>query len=375
MTYEATKYTGIKASKNTILMDLVIDGVRYRETIKTSPTKATLKSASIRREYIRDKASQGNIDILEYFPKSKKAIRSSPNQGRHMTIEQLLNQYLIRKQKNCSRSTIRGYTKSITSQLIPVFGKLTLNQLKPTMVKDWISSLELNSKAKTINNHLTPLKSAYDDAYHDELIDKNPMLRIKNLKVDKTQPEPFSLLEIEDILAAIKCKSSRNLIEFSFFSGVRTSELIALSWDKVNWVENTILINQAYVCREIKTTKTHAGTRFHELHPRAKKALQNQKKITISGVIFPDPKTGVKWTGDEPIRKRLWTRALKDSGVKYRYPYQTRHTYASHRLSEGKNPLWVAKQMGHEDWGMIRKTYGKWIENCTTENYTVNTNR
>jgi integrase len=30
-------------------------------------------------------------------------------------------------------------------------------------------------------------------------------------------------------------------------------------------------------------------------------------------------------------------------------------------LSAGENPMWVAQQMGHRDWGMIRKTYGRWI--------------
>jgi integrase len=27
----------------------------------------------------------------------------------------------------------------------------------------------------------------------------------------------------------------------------------------------------------------------------------------------------------------------------------------------GENPLWVAQQIGHKDWGMIRKRYGRWI--------------
>ncbi|POA98396.1 hypothetical protein C2134_12580 [Chromobacterium sinusclupearum] len=29
--------------------------------------------------------------------------------------------------------------------------------------------------------------------------------------------------------------------------------------------------------------------------------------------------------------------------------------------SAGEHPMWVAKQMGHADWGMIRRTYGRWI--------------
>ncbi len=41
--------------------------------------------------------------------------------------------------------------------------------------------------------------------------------------------------------------------------------------------------------------------------------------------------------------------------------YQTRHTYASMMLSAGEHPMWVAQQMGHSDWAMIRKTYGRWM--------------
>lgn len=42
-------------------------------------------------------------------------------------------------------------------------------------------------------------------------------------------------------------------------------------------------------------------------------------------------------------------------------PYQTRHTYASMMLSAGEHPMWVAKQMGHADWTMIARVYGRWM--------------
>lgn len=55
----------------------------------------------------------------------------------------------------------------------------------------------------------------------------------------------------------------------------------------------------------------------------------------------------------------MW--ALKRGGVRYRKPYQTRHTYASMMLSAGEHPMWVAKQMGHKDWTMIARVYGRWM--------------
>ncbi|NOQ69130.1 MAG: tyrosine-type recombinase/integrase, partial [Gammaproteobacteria bacterium] len=54
------------------------------------------------------------------------------------------------------------------------------------------------------------------------------------------------------------------------------------------------------------------------------------------------------------------------SKVKYRKPSNTRHTFASLMLSSGVNPMWVAKQLGHADWGMIRKTYGRWLPDVDT---------
>jgi integrase len=83
--------------------------------------------------------------------------------------------------------------------------------------------------------------------------------------------------------------------------------------------------------------------------------------------VFQNPRTLERWTGDQPIRKTLWAHALKRAEVRYRNPYQTRHTYASMMLSAGEHPMWVAQQMGHADWGMIRRIYGKWIPDADTQ--------
>jgi integrase len=30
-------------------------------------------------------------------------------------------------------------------------------------------------------------------------------------------------------------------------------------------------------------------------------------------------------------------------------------------LSSGEHPMWVAQQMGHSDWSMIIRRYGRWM--------------
>ena len=70
----------------------------------------------------------------------------------------------------------------------------------------------------------------------------------------------------------------------------------------------------------------------------------------------------MRWVGDAPIRKTLWVAALKRAGVRYRNPYQTRHTFASMCLTAGENAMWVSAQMGHKDWGFTARTYAKFID-------------
>jgi integrase len=65
---------------------------------------------------------------------------------------------------------------------------------------------------------------------------------------------------------------------------------------------------------------------------------------------------------DEAARE-IWVLGCRKAGVRYRKPYQTRHTYASMMLTAGESPMWVAQQMGHSDWGMIRTVYGHFIPN------------
>jgi len=108
---------------------------------------------------------------------------------------------------------------------------------------------------------------------------------------------------------------------------------------------------------------TSAGRREVKLLGPALQALRAQKPFTfVQGKeIFQNPRTGERWTGDKCIRQSMWQPALRRAGVRYRKPYQTRHSYASMMLIAGEHVMWVAKQMGHTDWSLTAKRYSRWI--------------
>jgi integrase len=158
---------------------------------------------------------------------------------------------------------------------------------------------------------------------------------------------------------------ARNLVQFAFWTGMRTSELVALDWTAVDFVRGTVRVSKAQtqVSSEAEVPKTVAGPRDVKLLQPVLQALEAQKQHTwLNGQeVFQNPRTCQRWAGDQPIRKTMWMPALKRGGVRYRFPYQTRHTYASMMLSAGEHPMWVAAQMGHADWTMIARVYGRWM--------------
>jgi len=53
--------------------------------------------------------------------------------------------------------------------------------------------------------------------------------------------------------------------------------------------------------------------------------------------------------------------------LKYRNPYQTRHTYATLLLAAGESPEWIAQQMGHITTTMLFRVYSRYVPNLTRE--------
>lgn len=350
---------GVYTRGNSIIIDFSFDGQRCKESLKILPTQKSLQEAKRKREAILYDIAMGNFEYEKHFPYSKKANKYSKNPASLITVKDALNDFLRKKERTCAYSTLKDYSSAIDYHLIPVFGKFTLTEITKNQVEDWIETLNISNKR--INNILSPIRQVFKDAYYDGLIKIDPLSRVRFLSVKHREPKPFNQEEIAKILNHLTGQE-RNLIQFAFWSGLRTSELIGLRWEDIDFENDRFYVRQAVVKGRVKETKTSAGTRTVELNDQSREALQLQKKYTESSErVFNDPRTNQPWKNDQSIRKRLWISTLQNTSIEYRSPYQTRHTFASMMLGQRKDPMWVAIQMGHKDWGMIRKHYGRWI--------------
>lgn len=358
---------GVRAvSDSSIEITFMYQGVRCRERFSLKPTATNLKLAERYKNVIEHDIATGVFDYLATFPNSPRAARFAPEVCRE-NVAGFLTRWLTGKKKHVSSSTYDGYRKIVELRLVPALGTVLVVDLKRKIVRDWLDTLDVSNK--TLSNIQSCLRSALNDAAEEELIELNPLAgwtySRKAAPSKEDDVDPFSPEEQQAVLGALSGQA-RNMMQFALWTGLRTSELVALDWGDIDWLREEVMVSRAITQAgkgKAETTKTAAGRRSVKLLKPALEALTAQKAHTFlaDAEVFQNPRTLDRWAGDGPIRKTMWVPAMKKAGVRYRRPYQTRHTYASMMLSAGEHPMWVAKQMGHTDWTMIARVYGRWM--------------
>eukprot|EP00456_Euglypha_rotunda_P032427 TRINITY_DN2512_c0_g5_i1.p1 TRINITY_DN2512_c0_g5~~TRINITY_DN2512_c0_g5_i1.p1 ORF type:complete len:270 (-),score=41.64 TRINITY_DN2512_c0_g5_i1:121-930(-) len=219
--------------------------------------------------------------------------------------------------------------------------------------------------AKGRNNAITPIRSLFELAVKDRLIQSNPAEELKFAKVQDPEPDPLTPEESDEVLGWLRENrdmQALNYFEFALWSGLRTSELLGLEWIDIDWRAKTARVRRAVVNGKEKAKTKTAKVREVELADRAIAALKRQRAYSqlAGGRIFLDPLTGRPYVDDKPPRL-MWTAALREIGLRHRAAYQTRHTYATMCLMRGANAMWVSKQLGHASLQMTLKVYSRWL--------------
>ena len=151
--------------------------------------------------------------------------------------------------------------------------------------------------AKRMRNILSPLRVALDAAVEGELIESNPLIGFKIRKRSSGKSadvDPFSADERSAILSALE-RQANNLVQFAFWTGLRTSELVALDWPDIDWFRGVVVVSRAMTqgMEEPEDgTKTDAGLREVKLLPPALEALKAQKAFTFlkGAEVFQNPR-------------------------------------------------------------------------------------
>jgi integrase len=349
--------------------------VRCRETLKgLEVTKANYAYAVRKRGQILNAIAVGTFRYGDFFPGSRRA-RLFGQASSRATVGQIIDGYVEKFERsvglrNASPTTLRVY-KGYAHQLKDEMGAVLAADLAPLHIRQFIDRRDCTAKA--LRNTMSFLRCVVGEAIEHGVITSNPFAGVDLKRAIKKvatksdwKVDPFSPDERAAFLAACPTDEERDMYTFWFETGLRPGELIALDWSKLDEsVEPArITIDTAAAERTEKGPKTEAGQRDVDLTETALAALRRQKARTrlAGGRVWRSPKFEAPWVDDSQLRRSSYRHIIKKAELRWRNPYQVRHTYASAHCSRATNIHWLAKQMGHKTVEIIIRHYGRWLD-------------
>lgn len=217
----------------------------------------------------------------------------------------------------------------------------------------------------SLQTHISVLRAFFSWLLMEERIKKNPMLKIRSLKLDKKNArQALSVEELERLRDACKGYREKALVEFLVSTGCRLSEVAQLNVADLDFNNRSVMV-------------TGKGNKERPVYfsIRARLMLQEYIKERKGGEgLFVSSKTPylpLKPRAIQRIIHGLSVRAGLDARV---HPHLLRHTFATHALNSGMDVTAIQQLLGHENISttqiyaamnedVIRHQYNKYVAN------------
>lgn len=379
-----------RADNGLLFFDFRIGDRRFREQTKLKDTVANRKLIGKVCARLDEQIALGTFNYSEFFPGSKNAAKleqSKPavqqtvvsqavtrlDEGTKITpvFKEFAETWYAEKSVEWRASHKKTVREIIQNRLNPRFGEMMVGNISKADILAFRADLaKAPARNKTnllsnprINKILNPLRQILCEAA-DRFDFRMPFQNIKQLRVKRTDVEPFSLDEVKRIIDTVRV-DFKLYFTVRFFTGMRTGEVHGLKWKYVDFERRLILVRETVVDGEETYTKTDGSQREIQMSQLVFDALKEQEKSTrhISEFVFCNREA--QPLDYRNVNNRVWKPLLRHLGLKVRRPYQCRHTAATLWLGAGENPEWIARQLGHTTTEMLFRVYSRYVPNLT----------
>lgn len=361
------------------------------------------------------KDTKENLKIVEkkYLPKIEQqlALGEIKVSAKVPTVKALGEEYIEMKRREGHRSySMNDYESDLKLHIYPIFGDRAIDSITVNEVEEWQVKLLEKLSAKTIQDARIPFNGLFNLALKKNLISENPFIKaikvtkkkdkkaatekalelkafVKNgvsaaalarriKEADTKKKDPFSEAELK-ILFETAQGALKNYIQIAFFTAIRPSEMIALTWEQVNLEERYVFVIGAITGKETEDerelNKSAKSVRIVYLTNQAVAAFKEQAKLTkhLGTHVFLN-QYNKPYASIQSIRDKLFKKLIVESKVRPRRLYDLRHSYASINLSKNRLPiLFVSEQMGHADASVTLKEYSSYIADSVEDTLTL----
>lgn len=268
-----------------------------------------------------------------------------------------LKKFIVAKSvKGCTERTIRLYGTEL-KKIIEAIGK-PIPEIVADDIRYYLAIRERRDKVTrtTIGNELRYMRSFFGWLHNEEMIRRNPTVKIDSIKGRKIQKKAFTEVEVEKIRDACNNSKETAIVEILLSTGCRVTELVNIRTQDIS--DNSIVVRGK-------------GEKDRVVYLNAKSQIAIEKYINErednNQYLFPKMlsikemkrnhlrdafkyKENVLLTGhmDQGSVESVVRRLGKRCGVENVHPHRFRRTCATLALRRGMPIEQVSKMLGHE---------------------------
>lgn len=253
--------------------------------------------------------------------------------------QKILKTFLASKRiENCSDGTLKCYRDCVTKMVISLNKRL--QDINTNDIRYYLAMYQEQRKISvsymdTIRRYLSSFFAWISD---EGYISRNPMRRLKRIKVPQKIKKPFTPAEMEHLRCTARCQRDIAIMEFLYSTAARIGEVVQINRNDIDWGNKEIIIWGEKGKKERKVYLTD------ECSYHLKKYLDS--RIDSNPALFVSGKKPYSRLGKQAIQSML--RALGQKTDIHAHPHKFRRTLLTDAGNRGIPLQEIQMYAGHQ---------------------------